>query len=1575
MSVTPTSPVFPGILSTSATASATASAADTTAPYVTQRPADGLAADADIVIGFSEPVLAATGTITLRGLSGFTYQTTVSGPDVSFSGNTLVFNPPAQLAFATTYSVELSAGAVKDAAGNATPVSFSFYFTTAKSQVPVNATGTEGADVMRGSDLPDVLSGAGGTDQLWGYGGNDVLNGGDEPESPGTDGDTISGGDGDDTIYGNAGNDILYGDAGNDKIYGGTGNDRMGGNEGDDLLDGGAGDDSIEDLAGSNTLLGGDGNDRLSVSSGGTNRVDGGAGNDIITGGTGDDTLGGGTGNDTITVMAAGASRATTVTVLAGDGDDAIGFNGNSGLAVVNASGGAGADTFTVYAYQVGQYTITDFSTAGGDKIDLLSLLPSTLAGNPFGAAGYLKAEQSGENVVISYDADGAAGSAASFKPLLILKSIQLANLGASSFAGGINPNGSNTGLHVEGTSGNDTLKGGPLNDTISGGDGADTIYGSGGNDTLVGGNETAGDAGDHVYGDDGDDIIQGGAGADELDGGYGNDRLDGGSGNDQLFGGVGDDNVDGGSGDDMLYGALGNDHLIGGDGNDKLFDSYGTNILDGGAGNDLLDASGYADTVAASTLDGGSGDDRLVGGYGNDTLLGGDGNDRIEIASGFQATSVTANGGAGDDVIMLLSVIAGQAITAAGGAGIDTYRFTSAASQPVLNIADFQAGAGGDVLDVASLFAPDSVALLGNPFAGNKYLRLTQNGNDVLLQVDSDGTTGPNMFRTGAVLKGISLAALTAANFTPGMSPDGSTKGMTLEGTDGNDLLSGGTLDDTINGRGGNDVLKGAAGNDHLDGGDGIDRLEGDVGDDTLVGGAGGDSLNGGAGNDSLDGGDGDDTLDDADGDNILIGGAGDDHITLSSRGTNRVLGGDGHDTIRTAGGNDFIDGGAGVDYITVSSSAAGLTMPRTTTIQAGAGDDSVRFELWSDTQLTVIAYGGDGVDWFSFASTSKGGSAVIADFKAGEGGDIVAPLQQYWANDVLVNPFGAAGYLRFQQRGADAVLQADLDGAAGPGGYEDLVTLKGVDVHAITAANIAGGFRPDGTSKGYVIAGTDAADVVAGGWADDEINGAGGNDMLYGSWGNDRIDGGAGNDVVHGDEGDDVLLGGAGDDQIDAGKGTDTADGGDGDDVLESNAGGNKTFYGGAGNDRLEVSGEGVSKLGGGAGNDSLSIRGGSGTLDGGDGKDYLAVAFGAAHAPDSQVTMLGGAGDDTIDVWAGSGYVITATGGLGRDTFLLHAEAPAYTVSDFVAGAGGDKMDVGYLIAYGINPFGESGSLRLVQDGADTVLEHDRDGAAGMKYGFVPLLRLQGVNAATIGADNFVQSVDPHPGATNLLGTEGDNVLEGGAGDDRLDGGDGNDVLVGGAGNDILIGGAGTDIARYTAPKSTYAITRSPDGALHISGTGGTEGSDTLTGIERVEFGDQALAFDINGVAGQAYRIYRAAFDRVPDLSGVGFWLKRMDQGVTVEQVAAAFVTSDEFVKLYGAAPSNEQTVDRLYRNVLHRAPEQGGYDFWVDILNSKKASLAAVLGAFSEGAENQAAVADLIAQGIAYQPYGG
>lgn len=96
--------------------------------------------------------------------------------------------------------------------------------------------------------------------------------------------------------------------------------------------------------------------------------------------------------------------------------------------------------------------------------------------------------------------------------------------------------------------------------------------------------------------------------------------------------------------------------------------------------------------------------------------------------------------------------------------------------------------------------------------------------------------------------------------------------------------------------------------------------------------------------------------------------------------------------------------------------------------------------------------------------------------------------------------------------------------------------------------------------------------------------------------------------------------------------------------------------------------------------------------------------------------------------------------------------------------------------------------------------------------------------------------------------------------------------------------------------------------------------------------------------------------------------------MDNGVSLSAVAGGFVASDEFRKVYGAAPSNREIVEKFYENVLRRPGEKAGVEYWTSILDNKQATVADVLVGFSEGHENQAALVGVMANGVAYTPYG-
>ena len=226
------------------------------------------------------------------------------------------------------------------------------------------------------------------------------------------DGQTVSYLDGADLVYGTTGNDLLAGDGGNDYIDGRAGND---------TLYGGAGNDTLVGGYGNNALYGGDGDDTLM----------GGSSADILNG-----------GNDTDTVLYSGALSGVTVDLLngtasGGSGTDILtsienvtgsNFNdtliGNDGANTLTGglgndilTGGDGADIFKWTSADITSSgtpftdTITDFSIADGDRLDLTDVL----TGEPTNdLTSYLSVvDTPSGDVEVSVYADGVLGGTA----------------------------------------------------------------------------------------------------------------------------------------------------------------------------------------------------------------------------------------------------------------------------------------------------------------------------------------------------------------------------------------------------------------------------------------------------------------------------------------------------------------------------------------------------------------------------------------------------------------------------------------------------------------------------------------------------------------------------------------------------------------------------------------------------------------------------------------------------------------------------------------------------------------------------------------------------------------------------------------------------------------------------------------------------------------------------------------------------------------------------------------------------------------------------------------------------------
>jgi Ca2+-binding RTX toxin-like protein len=471
---------------------------------------------------------------------------------------------------------------------------------------------------------------------------------------------------------------------------------------------------------------------------------------------------------------------------------------------------------------------------------------------------------------------------------------------------------------------------------------------------------------------------------AETLEGGYGDDTLEALGGGDYVIAYLGDDSINAGGGDDTIDGGLGNDTMHGGDGDDRF----------GPSGVDMQYA---AKMLGDDEIHGGAGQDFLDDNYGDNLLDGGDGDDFLSAHAGdFGATTLV--GGAGRDNILLF----GDAINSG------------------FRMADFAAGAGGDLFEVDVLLGKSIGLDEGNPFSLG-YLKFVAVGTDTLLRWDRDGAAGTQYtLKTQLRLVGIAPGEITSDNFV----------GQHVIGTSGNDDLFAGLGNDTVEAFAGNDTLDGSLGADTLEGGAGDDLyfvdhvddecvetsnlagallLPGEPGSGPALAGVAGitdtviaavnyslasfefvenltltgsarqatgnvlaNVIKGNSRANTLTGGDGNDRLDGSSGNDTLDGGGHND----------RLVGGTGNDVLIWGAGDRF-DGGAGTDTLKITTGNVDLPdglIKNVEIIDLRGGESSTLTITKADVlaispidMLRVLGDAGDAIDTSGF--TASGG------------------------------------------------------------------------------------------------------------------------------------------------------------------------------------------------------------------------------------------------------------------------------------------------------------------------------------------------------------------------------------------------------------------------------------------------------------------------------------------------------------------------------------------------------------------------------------------------------------------------
>ncbi len=1027
----------------------------------------------------------------------------------------------------------------------------------------------------------NILRGGPGNDVLLGTTGSDRIDGGD-------DADLIIGAGGADLLNGDDGNDLIFGGGGNDEIHGGAKVDVIVGNKGDDCLFGGggqtltrgtlsvelgdlffgvdghdnivSGEDESDTLTEIDFALGGDGDDWIRLSHGGTLTVNtfsfqfgnlafGGPGEDDILTRDGVDVLFGGDDNDVIEAgkgflltIGSGSSAfrlalgdllfgGTGGDVIHGDDpdadradDDIDAIFGRDGDDIIHGYGGG--------TLSVGDVSNPDFELKlgnlifGGSQDDEIDTLD-------------------GIDVIFCGENDDTAVTG--IGDLLTIGS------GSDEFRLAL-------GDLIFGRAGDDEIHGDDASadrddddiDVIFGGTGLDEIHGYGGGllsigsssspdfelrlgNVIFGGNEKdtidALDGIDLIFCGDGDDVASAGKGHNlEIDSTFSidfGDLIFGQPGNDTLHGDAADPPASGeDDGIDLIFGGEGNDGGYGGTGGnielpDQDFCLTFGNLIFGGPDGDTLrgdylnwdpnDLNGGIDLIFGAsgedTIEGSAGSLIIIGdittaqavviGFGN-LLFGGPDDDTIRGADAAElCTGVSSDL---DSLLNSLSItdLNGAADLIFAGAGADTVE--------AFNGIDFVFGSGGnDELNADNggfIIVP--ISTVPTPIAfGN--LMFGSDGED---EIDSEGRTGL-----------ITVPPLEIDLLFGGQCDDVITAGNGLN------LAFGNRADDVLLAGSGINLLFGNRGTDGVTAGAGLNVCFGNHGDDLVVAGAGVNVLFGNRGTDNVVA---------AAGLNIAFGNK-DDDLVVGGAGTNILFGNSGEDQVLGGAGLSVLFGNRANDHV---ASGAGLAV-----LFGNAGNDKVNGGIG-----LCVAFGNRDHD-------------IVT---AGAGLNVL---------------FGNRNDDRLRSGSGLSVLFGNRD--------KDIVEAGGTGLYVAF-----------GNADDDVIIGGGGLNLLFGNAGDDQIFGGGGVNMAFGNNHNDLIRGGGSTDFIFGNRGSDTIAGYGAKDFIFGNR--------DNDSIVTDGA---KDFaFGNRGHDNVRSGGDGSSKdwLFGNRGSDNLYGCSNSDKLFGGRGSD---------------------------------------------------------------------------------------------------------------------------------------------------------------------------------------------------------------------------------------------------------------------------------------------------------------------------------------------------------------------------------
>ena len=192
--------------------------------------------------------------------------------------------------------------------------------------------------------------------------------------------------------------------------------------------------------------------------------------------------------------------------------------------------------------------------------------------------------------------------------------------------------------------------------------------------------------------------------------------------------------------------------------------------------------------------------------------------------------------------------------------------------------------------------------------------------------------------------------------------------------------------------------------------------------------------------------------------------------------------------------------------------------------------------------------------------------------------------------------------------------------------------------------------------------------------------------------------------------------------------------------------------------------------------------------------------------------------------------------------------------------------------------------------------------------------------------------------------------------------------NDTIKGQPGTDFFDGGLGLDTVVYNGPMERYTINKTGNRYV-VSEPTGSDDTDYLINIERLQFSNTKVALDMTGNAGDAARLIGALLgpSYVKDKALAGVVIGLLDQNYSTQTIATLGLGTSTYIGLAGSS-SNEDFVKHVFKNVIGRPPVEAELQTYVGMLSAGTSQAAlAVMAADTEFTAEKIGLTGLIMNG--------